>query len=174
MSCNFNQHKSQDRSTFPITFFAYTCILELILIVVILPHLNSIFKYELSLSLTIAIILIYLKLYFSDPGFKTIKLNKSLLKLTLDGEILNNICPRCITYVKASTKHCYYCNKCVENFDHHCIWIKNCIGSKNFNAFFTFLILLCVKLLVNVLFSIEGIKCNNEINFLNRSCNTSR
>jgi hypothetical protein len=108
------------------------------------------------MSITIAIILIYLKLYFSDPGYKTGKLNKSLLKLTLEGEILNNICPRCITYVKASSRHCYYCNKCVENFDHHCIWIKNCIGSKNFNAFFIFLILLCVKLMVNVLFSIEG------------------
>ena len=32
------------------------------------------------------------------------------------------------------------CNKCVHNFDHHCKWVNNCIGEKNYKVFFIFLI----------------------------------
>merc|ERR1712232_96805 len=42
----------------------------------------------------------------------------------------------CRASVCASSKHCRTCNKCVKDFDHHCIWLNNCIGSANWNAFF--------------------------------------
>lgn len=29
------------------------------------------------------------------------------------------------------TKHCHDCDKCVLQFDHHCVWLGTCIGQGN-------------------------------------------
>lgn len=40
--------------------------------------------------------------------------------------------------------HCDICKVCVQQYDHHCTWINNCVGKRNigrFNFFLFFLIL---------------------------------
>ena len=49
------------------------------------------------------------------------------------------------------TKHCIICEKCVDEFDHHCFWVGNCIGKNNFSLFFNFLIFILFNTAFNFL-----------------------
>lgn len=49
---------------------------------------------------------------------------------------LTHYCKYCDTYVPNHTKHCRECNKCRFGFDHHCIYINNCVTVSNYTHFF--------------------------------------
>jgi hypothetical protein len=54
-------------------------------------------------------------------------------------------CIICCSNILENSKHCKKCNKCIENFDHHCNWLNNCIGKYNYTFFYTLLLILILN-----------------------------
>ena len=102
---------------------------------------------------------------FSDPGvlpksnnhslygkdFKTVFLsNKKMYYFIRGRKFKVRFCNTCYIFRGPAVSHCKKCDNCVENFDHHCPWLGNCIGKNNYFYFFLFLIFCNVFILSNL------------------------
>lgn len=50
-----------------------------------------------------------------------------------------NYCRRCKCVKPPHSHHCRVCGKCILHMDHHCPWISNCVGLKNYRYFVLFM-----------------------------------
>ena len=82
------------------------------------------------------------------------------------GKIINyKYCYTCGIMRPIKSTHCGVCNNCVERLDHHCPWIGNCTGKRNYIYFFIFLALINLLQILIIIFCLfHIIKIINDFN----------
>ena len=123
---------------------------------------SSIFFIVLNLLIYAAILIFLLIGGCSDPGilernneFSFYENRKSVIKMNIQGHMMNiNYCYTCFHFRPPRTSHCAECDNCVQNFDHHCLWMGTCVGKRNYKFFYYILSLTSVCALIQSFSSI--------------------
>ena len=127
------------------------------------------FNTDLSIAIPIIICVLYvitiiflLLASFSDPGIiQRYPLKGNLMNERKDVKINQlgiirtyKFCGTCSIIRPIRSTHCGDCNNCVERFDHHCPWIGNCAGKRNYKYFYIFIVLLNILIIFTGIMSI--------------------
>ncbi|CAF1702896.1 probable protein S-acyltransferase 12 [Brassica napus] len=59
-------------------------------------------------------------------------------------------CPKCRNVKPPRCHHCSVCQRCVLKMDHHCVWIVNCVGARNYKFFLLFLLYTFLETMLDV------------------------
>ena len=118
----------------------YACVL-----VFLLPKMDIEFAF-VSVALFVITGISFALASCKDPGFVAANESPYVVYEKYKPEY---ICPYCSSKKARTTRHCPHCKRCVkvtptQHFDHHCPWIRNCIGYKNHLVFMIFLSFCCM------------------------------
>nr|XP_013800217.1 PREDICTED: probable palmitoyltransferase ZDHHC4 isoform X1 [Apteryx mantelli mantelli] len=111
--------------------FGYCWELEFLIHLLLLPYL--------LLAMNTAFFILCSR---ANPGIITKSNHAPLIKIYAYDAVLFQkgiVCPTCNMEKPARSKHCSLCSICVHRFDHHCVWVNNCIGAFNTKYFFLYL-----------------------------------
>jgi hypothetical protein len=115
-------------------------------------------------SLEICILFIIIKFLFFPKDIyvrkNEISKNTTLVKLFEENA---NFCPICRIIKGDKTVHCIICDRCVNDFNHHCEVLNICICGENISLFKKLIYLILVYLSFNILLFIYS---KNILNYI--------
>lgn len=106
----------------------------------------------LFVLLDLLVLLLAVLATITDPSDPVVKWERycKLSNQPFPDEEYDLFCQWCDCHVMDKTKHCGRCNRCTKDFDHHCNWLNNCVGSKNYKYFFVLTGLVLVQAITHV------------------------
>ena len=110
-----------------------------------LPNDTLTFPYhrEVGFSIFCGSVFFFLNAASTNPGIITKANHSTMINLyPFDGHVFKKgvICRTCKAEKPARSKHCRLCDVELARFDHHCIWINQCVGLGNVRSFLLFLL----------------------------------
>ncbi|XP_048502387.1 protein S-acyltransferase 10 isoform X2 [Beta vulgaris subsp. vulgaris] len=76
----------------------------------------------------------------SFPGSNATGWTKLVMEMYPPGTSMRQLtCTYCNILQPPRAKHCHDCDKCVLQFDHHCVWLGTCIGQGNHCRFWWYI-----------------------------------
>ena len=137
-----------------ILFIVIHLIIFVLVFFLFLPYFESVAFSCIYIGAFCIVFVLYIILSFSNPGKMVNNHYQNLLDIVEQGNEAEDFCPYCLVKNKFRSKHCLVCQCCVEEFDHHCFWVGNCIGKKNYTLFFIFLVYILINTLYNIIVNI--------------------
>ena len=98
----------------------------------------------------------------TDPGIIPRQMgNNPYFRRKKDFNIISNgafvkfsYCYTCDIFKPPRTSHCSVCDNCCRRFDHHCLWLGNCIGQRNYKYFFLLVTTLIINAIIEIVYYI--------------------
>ena len=125
--------------------------------------LKSYYIYSISILLYVISLFALVKGGCTDPGIiprqmgnpEAIFRKKREYNIVSNGSFVKfSYCYTCNIFRPPRTSHCAQCDNCCQRFDHHCMWLGNCIGKRNYKYFFLLVLTLIINAFIEIIYNI--------------------